>query len=184
MYGDDWDYAGSRLNGSIVAKGKDPMLIMEVGRMGVVGHNLRTGDAENCKLSDLDVKPFKLGYLNFRGGVGYLARIPKRQDWRQGLRRGNCSFTHMTVDTRFDPSSREFCLSLSKTVSLEYPSYEASYKKAINRGVAVAFHRHWAISSDGNLLYKNGETVGVCAEGGPVLDKKYGHLKEYLEECK
>lgn len=63
MYGDDWQYADSRLQGTIVRHDGKAVLVEGVGKKGAIISALRK-DAEPkiVKLDDLDLSPVKLGF--------------------------------------------------------------------------------------------------------------------------
>lgn len=174
---DDWEYASTRLSGTVVRlKSGLPVNVHDVGRSGANITNYSNGGNERTvPLKDLNVKPVQLGFVNCGDEVSYLVRIPKRNDWRQGMRNNNTTTMYGCGKDGLTKSS------IAKTIMGRYPTYALA--RAISEGgVTVAWHRHWALSGDGKLLYKAKGVVGSLLAGRPVLSPEYSYLSEYLEE--
>lgn len=180
MYGDDWDYANSRLAGTVVRLADEPVFVHYIGEDMI---------AKLCKLSSLhepfeekadllNLQPVPLGMCNFSGKANYLARIPMRKDWKQGLRKENF-MSHSGIPHVLIPPDV-----LGLTIQGKYPSFDecvASFKDA--EVVSVAWHRHWAITRTFDLMYKDEyEPVGKYIDGIYVLNDGFKHLQEALEE--
>jgi hypothetical protein len=177
MYGDDWEYANSRLNGTIVRLGDDPVFVHSVNR-GMVADLAKLDDIYNNYQADareLNLVPVPLGMCNFEGTISYLSRIPMRRDWRQGLRREN--FTSSGVNHAAIPPHE-----LDKVIRGQYPTCQEALVM-IDKGVlGVAWARHWGVTKDGRLHYK-WDVVGKRVGERFVLDDPYRHLYEALEEA-
>lgn len=141
---EDIPYAQQRLLGTIVRLGKEPIKIAAIDVNGGVMfnylHNMEK--PELCKLRDIDITPVPLGFVNFDGRAFYTSRIPKREDWKQGLRDNTLSVAVSWSDLRLTilgkfPSLREATLTLNK-----------------RRTHSIAFDRNWAITVDMKLKYK------------------------------
>lgn len=181
MYGEDWSYARTRLEGTIVRYKDEPVHIhsinVETGRAEV--SNVETYGTEKDRpyrvdTDDLNLKPVPLGYVNLKAGVAYLSRIPMRRDWKQGLRLENCFFN----------SARRFSLvgkPISDCIKGIYPSFKEAFEKS-KAMTTVAWHRHWAVQAGQVVLYKANEVVGSIKNGKVILDKDFHYLKECLEE--
>ena len=170
---DDWAYAGTRLTGTyVIYKATQLVRVLDVRRSAVhIAHS--DGTDTTCKLSDLSVQDFRLGFVNSGIGVRYVSRMPMRRDWRQGLRssnvRSSCGNTVRVSD-------------LADTLLGKFPSLAECLKK-VNGVHSIAWHRHWAVNSGLDLLFKDFENpVGKVVKGEPVLDERYQYLAEYLEE--
>lgn len=179
MYGDDWNYADSRLAGTIVR--------LEDGEPVFV-HGIRHGmEATVCKLSDLynnqivnantlNLVPVPLGMCNFDKRAHYLSRIPMRRDWKQGLRKEN--FMSHTVHVQLIPPHI-----LRAVIVGEYPPLEECIAMCEKKEVtSAAWNRAWAVTVDGNLIYKEEGKVGVVKKGVLALDEQYRYLQEALQE--
>lgn len=183
MYGNDAGYAGTRLDQTVVRlKNGTPVFIHRVGGVKNVYYcklSKYNGDRDRwdkCKLDDLDLTPVKLGYVNLEGfDAGYCVRVPKRNDWRQGMRRANIKF--LTGMLR-EVSYREF----NDTIIGKYPSFKESSKRSAETGRTIAWHRNWAVGIGDHLMHK-GKMVGRIREDKPVLAEKFNWLEESLEEA-
>ncbi len=174
MYGKDYAYAGTRLAESIVRlqKSGEPVFVHNMNMTGEITYTLLK-DNQMCMghCDDLDMHPVKLGYVNHKNGVSYVQRKPVRRDWKQGLRAQNCVSYNVPFRNIAFNEVRDCIMG-------NYPKFADALKG--NR--VIAFHRHWAVRKATDLLYKE-QIVGLIVDGKPVLDKKFIHLKEYLEEC-
>ncbi|MNT12845.1 hypothetical protein D3C72_1477920 [compost metagenome] len=178
MYSDDYEYANSRLTETIVRLKGQPVYIYKVHPGMKVDYSeledLHT--MKRCQLEDLDLKPVPLGYCNYNKNACYLTRMPMRRDWRQGLRRGN--FTSLSgVDANRIPYDV-----LKQCIIGDYPTFTACLE-AVKKLKSIAWHRHWAVDSAGQVLHKGGNRpVGIVDNGAVVLSSRYQYLKEALKE--
>lgn len=182
MYGTDYNYASSRLAGTVVRLlTGEPVIIDDVHpRMVVTAVKLdKLDELIRVQLSDLNLKPVSLGMCNFKGITTYLCRKPMRRDWKQGLRAGN--FTSLTGF----PAEAIPPGDLSKVIRGDYPTIAQVielFKKDKNIE-QLAWCREWAVSRNGSLHYKGspniGELIGIdnCALRGG-----YEHLRESFLE--
>jgi hypothetical protein len=133
---------------------------------------LRNGSHAFVPLDDLNFKPVPLGWCNFsRHHATYLARIPKRRDWRQGIRAETCFSSRISY--RQIPHEN-----LAKCIMGEYPKFKGLVGKPWIK--ITAWSRKWA--SDGvDLYYGNLGAVGEMRNGEPVLREEFSYLKESLE---
>lgn len=181
MYGNDWEYAGTRLHETVVRWGDKPIYVEAVGAAGAISRLLGSDKMELIPLDDLNLKPVSLGYINYHRVASYVVRVPKRRDWRQGMRHGN-------IRSISGLPAQEIPLDkMVDTISGKYPSYRFCLEGVNRNYQSLAWHRHWAVVKPirpGNLTicYK-GEAVGSVIEGQPMLDEKHQYLKEYLKEC-
>ena len=114
---------------------------------------------------------------NFRDNAHYLSRIPMRRDWKQGLRKEN--FTSGTVHVQLIPPEV-----LRAVIVGEYPTLKQCLDMCTKKKVkSAAWHRHWAVCSDGTLMYKNEGVVGVWEGGDLILDADHRYLQEALMEA-
>lgn len=173
-YSDDWEYANSRLAETVVSHNERPFFVYNVRDGVATGYYLDNPEQRLVNAKELDTIPVKLGYANFNGKCYYLTRVPKRRDWRQGLRKENMESIPRqgirVLDWRV----------IGQTILGKYPTFKKCLQVA-STGKQLAWHRQWALSG-GDVLYR-GEWVGrVDAEGNITLDKEFTYLKEALAE--
>lgn len=178
-------YARTRLVETIVMREKEPVMIMSVD--GEDNNILLTynpilaskGVFSQDKLSNFDLNPVSLGYVNHKGVAHYLMRTPMRKDWRQGLRMLN------VVDAEgMNPRLISY-RSMAQTMMGKFPTFKSTLD-TLSRGrdyIAQAFHRDFSISRDGVLQYKGIFNVGnVDMSNGSVLIEK-NWVREAFEEA-
>lgn len=172
MYGDDWEYAATRLHGTLVRlKDGSPVTVLDVeGCDEVVVRGITSRKNSTVRLDDLDCTPVPLGFVNNRNGATFLSRVPKRRDWRQGMRREN------TSRIGYGETSS---VGIKRTIEGKYPRLSAAIKR---KSPLTAWHRHWAVSNTGQVFYKTRGVVGKVVDGAVQLDDKWFYLKEYLDE--
>lgn len=189
MYGDDYEYAGSRLDGTIVTLDNKPVYVNKIGpkMVAVLSWLNSLDDTFKHDAKELDLHPVKLGYCNAYGTASYLMRKPMRRDYKQGLRHGNF-FSLGEVH-----AERIGYQLLDNVIKGVYPTYEQVVEtatgkvpqlnpfKAVKVG-RMAWCREWAMDTTGILLYK-GKPVGNHVEGKNVLDDSHSYLREALEEA-
>jgi hypothetical protein len=173
LYGEDYGYAMSRLEGTVVKHGGLPVIVLGITNNGV---------AKLCKLSDnnpfiakavdLDCTPVTLGYVNRDGYSLYASRVPARR-YRQGLSEVTLSCIK-NGGVRCDPvplrELNDCILGLFKP-----------YAECVRCDKAMAWHRDWASSKD-KLYYKGGLVGKTDQNGRPVLAPQYRYLQEALDE--
>lgn len=145
MY-DDVDYARTRLNETIVMStdGKAAYihnLYVEDNIMSAQCSLVDGGDTKMIKLDDLTLRGFKLGYLNRNGKAIYIMRVPKRRDWRQGLRNNNV--VGFVKQRRCNISNQTIMEALEAT----YPSLDKAISMLQEGWSSVALSRQYAIES-------------------------------------
>ena len=176
-YGKDYSYARERLSQTLVCLNDGtPAYIKNVMEDGKVYYSLLTdldGEKEG-KLSDIDLTPIKLGWVNTNRGIAYTTRVPARK-WKQGL-----SMDIFYIVYRGDKVNLAFPSSyLIDTVKNNYPSYK-SIKETITPTTKKAFSRNWAV--DAQALMYNGRVVGVMDQYTTALNKRDAYLREFFQE--
>lgn len=175
MYGKDWEYANSRLQGTIVRIGEEPVFVHQIDHKCSAQVALLKDIYNDFQvdMNELNLVPVPLGMCNFDNQVSYLSRIPMRRDWRQGLRREN--FTSSNINHALVPPEV-----LGQVIVGIYPTLKEALER-MGKGLSTAFHRHWAIQKDKTLMYKR-DIVGLVNNGVLMLDREYQYLAEALEE--
>lgn len=188
MYGNDYGYAITRLVGTIVRESatNEPVIVHAISEDGMCHCQYLEDDVRTSfiHLDNLNLKPVSLGYVNNGGSATYMRRIPKRRDWKQGLRRENCMSSSGRNIGNFPYRY------LRDSIINRFPTFQRAVAESVgkirNGNIKhIAFHRHWAVKGGKNLYYKE-ELVGniVFIDEQPtveLLENKW-HLKEYLEE--
>lgn len=175
MYGSDYAYAESRLADSIVriAKTGEPVMVQAISPESGLAAVYQLSDRKTGKvpLDALNLKPVPLGWCNLPDGATYLARIPKRRDWRQGIRAETCFSSK--VQFRRIPYEN-----IARCIRGEYPKLSELVKQPWDK--LQAWSRKWA--SDGHDVYFGHlGNVGRLVNGKPVLNDGFLFLKENLE---
>lgn len=178
MYTDNQEYAAMRLENTIVRDREQGILVsvLHVGEgedgLWATVCKVQGGEIDNYNISldDLDLSSPPLGNVDYQGHTYFVSRIPKRNDWRQGLRKENLSCVYEGGIHNYILPSMKI---LNVPVYNKYKPYE--------RG--RAFSRNFSVDNEGNVWYKCREKVGRDIDGVPVLKRKYEWLKEALEDA-
>lgn len=180
------NYAESRLNGTVVmdTKAGKPVLVKGIDDdwqctvMSITG-----GDDYEVEYAHLDVTPVKLGYVNIDSrpyDALYLVRMPKRNDWRQGLRRENMIVLSKNLDSGRVPFKY-----LSNCILGEYPTFEAvveCFVKNAGKFISMAWCRDFCLYTGGKVLYRTIHVGDYSVDSGVVLLDEYTYLQEVLNE--
>ena len=181
MYKDDINYTTMRLQNTVVRDREAGELvhILNIGggnrrfMAEVNPTNERGGYVRTVPLAQLDLSSPPLVNINHGGRVYYVARVPKRNDWRQGIRRENLSFVYEGRFCNYDLDSLDV---LKAPVYDRYPTYKECL------GKNSAFSRTFSLDREKKLWYKCREVVGRDVDGVPILDEEYEWLKEALDD--
>ena len=187
----DVEYASERISGSVVRHNDVPVYVEHISGGGMAHIRKLASDKgfHEVDYEELDMTPVPLGFVNTIYGVSFARRVPKRRDWRQGLRdiilMVECV---LGAPTRIRSTSAE----LLNTILNIYPSASACVE-AIECGEAVgmAFSRVFCVGNkekEGYALhYRIGHHVGWISIGpdgniNTKLKPEYDYLKEFLQE--
>ena len=181
MYIDDRNYTAMRLENTVVRDKKEGVLVTVVdvyetpeGLMAIVNPFGNNKARYETLLCDLDLSSPPLGNVTYKETVVYVARLPLRNDWRQGLRRENLVYV-------FEGRLYKYLLpSLSVLKTPVYNKYP-TYKKCLGKN--KAFSRTFSLDKEGNIWYKCRDIVGHDFLGTPKLDEKYTWLEEALQDA-
>lgn len=191
-YSTDLAYANNRLGDSIVLHKGQPVYVVEVrgdeGGRAII-RSIPQNNTVGVPLSELDLTPVRLGYVNEDGDAHYAMRVPSRQ-WRQGLRSSqliSLPSGNWRGRNRITTSSN-----FANTVVGNYPSPISCYESIVNGEVnGQAFSRSFAIVRTNrrgpsyNLCYK-ATVVGTAHVGDSrmilTIAPKFSYLTELLEE--
>lgn len=185
-YGNDYEYAHSRLSSSIVMCGGDLLSIISVKSDGsVVAYDVVNRQEIIVKLSDISTEPVPMGWVNYTDRCTYLNRMPARH-YKQGFRGAN---TVMISDGR--KRAWDLGREILMTVRGLYPNLDSCVETVYNEeSTSKAFSRHFAVGEFGKkakempLLYKAKQVGIVDSKSQKVqLSNKYMFLTESLEKC-
>jgi hypothetical protein len=177
MYGNDWEYAGTRLDGTIVRLWSgNPIEVLRCHEDGVNIQDLVNDRVSTVDLGDLDLRPVPLGYArssSHHNQLVYVCRKPMRRDWRQGLRKNN----YVVLGNEDSVIARK---DLAQCILGDHLSYEVAVESLKKGANEMLFHRHWKLNSIGEIHYK-GLYVGrwSCQ---PELGDEFMWLREELME--
>lgn len=169
---DTAEYAASRLIDTIIMYDKEPVLVHRVGttddRISLRCTKLLDEEDKMIEvyLSDCDINPVSLGYVNHKKNAHYIMRAPMRRDWRQGLRMLNI----VDVDGA-SPRGIPYH-TIAQTIMGNFPTFKSSLdrlngKDKIQR---IAFSRDFSVDLTGILTYKGMIDVGnVDMNNGSIL---------------
>lgn len=181
------DYAASRLVGTLVryADTNDLALVADINDEFICSLQKLNGDSDHVHIERLNLKPPRLGYINRNNDCLYLTRVPKRQDWKQGLRYENM----LIVNDHNSQSSQYRYSDMVEMVKGNYPSISECFKKVSSgKRIAMAFDYDFGLSFCAedkgevcvNLLYGGVGIVGTFNGNVFKLDEQYKYLKERI----
>lgn len=197
----------ARLKGSVVMYDGDPVYVADVGAVGPgdgpdvarvyivplpLNKNKFYGKEEaNRKLlssKKFDLRPFKLGFMNYDGRAYYLSRIPARQ-YTQGLK-GN-TLRIKTLDGGNPPPFQQLVYEKAFYDCIKgvyTPVKDAFDDLKGKKSVAISRDFAFTVDDDLSLLILKHKDVscGIKLENerGFRLSKKFSFLKESLEEAR
>jgi hypothetical protein len=159
-----------------------------------VGLEIMTGNHHKVKISDLNLVPVSLGFVNVKGDVGYVSRKPIRRE-KQGLSRDSLCIKSRPLNGKDEGNPFALRMGrqnnialdgepLAKTILGTFPNLvEAVTSVRTGKTKASAFSRNWAIGKDDVdlcLLYR-GDVVGFVGDTSVKLLPEFSFLKESLE---
>lgn len=184
MY-DTVDYAKQKLVGTVVRLNNgEPIHILDVvNKMLVVFvKNNYDEHTKTTEFKNIDISSPPLGFINTHKGAFFISRIPKRNDWRQGVRPENCSKVAVSALGGGGLTTNEI---MSAIVGpKEQPFWKAIEEAKGLGGLSLAIHRHWAITNL-NIYYK-WDKVGSYKEATNEIyfNKDYAYLESrFYEDC-
>lgn len=133
-----------------------------------------------------------LGYMTTEErGLTYLARVPLRRDYKQGLRSNQLVI--VVPDKKgarsYAPSLKEgeiqqpeFLTALAKCAHNRYDRFDACVEKVEETGFGFGLSKHFAICANYELAYR-GEVIGKLLDSGLLkLKTEFNFLEEELAE--
>lgn len=180
---DDLTYARGRLNDTIIRYNERAVVVDSVvpSKTGLVikSTEILTGNNVNHPLVEFDLTPVRLGMSNMPNGkVSYVARMPLRHDWRQGLRQQNTIFAW--GDKNWDAHA------IAKTIENDYPSLDAARELIIEEDRDyLAWCRNFCIDKKNAIYYRTFGKIGdfVDKTKNYLLDQKFFWVEQHLNEA-
>lgn len=184
MYSDDIDYARKRLVSTVVRTPTgNPFYIFQIepsdGDLRCYGHDYYIGRDVDYPLSQVNLEPLPLGFVNLSADMAFLCRKPMRRDWRQGL-----SANNLVVYGNLSPRDFPYKL-LNQPVLQQYPSWSVAVQKMqTTKKNSMAFSRDFGFSKhkDGISLIFRKHIVGTVADNTPRLLPDKFFLQQHLDE--
>lgn len=184
-YKKDYEYAGTRLRGTMVVSKGRVIIINNVDPFGLCEvTELLSAKNYAVPLQEIDLSPVKLGYVNHKRDAIYTMRAPARY-YKQGLTGNVLKTKHKNIQWMSS--------NLVKTILGIFPTpLMAAESVHNNESIAMAFSRTFAFSSPKkaslDLDYK-GKKVGTSTWNEDAkslnynLHDEYEFLRESLEEA-
>lgn len=197
----DHRYAVTRIRDTIVMDGNTPVEVcsdilsnMEVRRVldgegttlknkspvsPILVRDLKSKNLSVVCVGDITPSLPELGYVNHRGVASYIARLPKRRDWRQGIRYSNL-VSYCGLPMEDIPYS-----AIADTLTNTYPTFERCIQSFAKSKTlrSIAWHRDWSVDKDG-VVFHESIPVGALLEGRVSLSKEFLYLQEALDESR
>lgn len=176
MYGDDWEYAESRLVDTLVTHNGRPFFVHRITpELVVIGKDVINATVIEVPAVELDLTPVKLGYCNYNKKAYYVCRMPARR-YKQGLRIDNLHCSSLLGS----PARLQYEY-LTNTILGVFPSF-AKCVDSVKKLHSLAWHRDWAMDNMGTIYHRGTDVVGMLENGKVVLTPQFKHLKEALAE--
>ena len=166
------NYAQTRIAGTICMFKGEPVYVhgFESDRdraSGRISISCPNGNWRNTvPVSEIDLNPPKLGYFNPRSyehNALFVARTPKRNEWRQGIR---SSALVNGADLRGVMLNND---QIASVIKGDYPPLNTAIAQSDKYSAKRAFHRDFAVYKSGNntysIEYKGVEVVAKMIEG-------------------
>lgn len=187
-YEGDYEYARTRLEGTVVLHNGIPRMCHQVwiDSGNCLLYPLGSNNTYTAHVNELVVNDYKLGYMNSGKSLYYLTRMPKKQ-YKQGIREDTIwdSIQGLYIDPYYK--------GMANTLMGVYPSIKSSIELVECEDVeGCAFHRNFAIQRKDlggyRLYFKGTKRVGILYLtdfGQPKVDlfDDYTWLEETVEEA-
>lgn len=176
MYGEDWEYAESRLAETLVTHNGRPFFVCRImPDLVAYGRDIITDAMVHVPAVELDLTPVKLGYCNYNKKAYYTCRIPARR-YKQGLRMDNLYCRGLQgLPARLQYEH------LTNTIMGVFPSFEKCLD-SVKKLNSMAWHRDWAMDREGTIYHRGTDVVGMLQKDKVVLTPTFEYLKEALAE--
>lgn len=191
-YNEDYEYAHQRLVQTVVrvAHSGLPVWVNDVfirDKQVNISPLTNLEKATDVSLKELNLSSPPLGFVNHNSVAVFLMRVPKRRDWKQGLRPANCQLNANGLNVHFMELLKNN--SLHNCIIGKYPSLpnilrEYEKQKIYGRGSSLAWDRHWALTPLMEVLYKDWGVVGLLSKEDKDIkfQEGFSFLRESFEE--
>ena len=141
-----------------------------------------TGEVDIEYYSAIDFSTPRLGFFNMPGGYSiYVCRVPKRRDWRQGIRPANLTSFNQG---RCSMVSSHDIQNIATVRLNRKPSIPESIEMIEDTHTSVAVGNKFCVTDRGEVWYKGMSKVGTLnVESETIqLSRQYVHLQESLDQ--
>lgn len=170
MYSDNYDYAVRRLVSTFIRHKGEVVYVHGISKKFEVSVQFPDETMSNVSMSDIELEPIRLGFVNYDKEVGHISRIPARK-YQQGLSYDNSEVVWASDKGLPGPRYLQ-----AKFLTHTHKGIFPSYGEALEKG--KAFSRSFAAYNE-KLFYK-GKLVGAALETGPFLAPRYEYLQNNL----
>jgi len=179
MY-DTGQYAGTRINQTVILLKRQPVYVEQVTR-GKVVHGTTLGRGHHPVVEDLskfNMIDYRLGYFNVDGVAYYMSRKALRQDWRQGLRENNVNCEPYKADLGVHD--------IATCLRQRHPSLSKAIATVGKGAHSCAWCKDFCVTSRALIMWKS-HVVGSIEDDTITLGNKFKFLaklvKETTNEC-
>lgn len=180
-YGDDYEYANSRICDTIVTHCGKPFRVYEVSpKLTAIGHYLDQSPDNLIDIDchEIDLTPVRLGYA-WGDRLMYLSRVPARR-YKQGLR--NDSINRINIGGYAGNPRNLPDKTLFQSIMGVYKPFQEVLQSSIE-GLANPWARQWALDGKCRIWYKGGDHVGTFSKDGTLnIKPEFKFLEEALKE--
>lgn len=181
-YGDDYEYANSRISDTIVTHCGKPFRVYEVSpKLTAIGYYLDQSPDNliNVDCHEIDLTPVKLGYA-WHDRLMHLSRVPARR-YKQGLR--NDSIHRILIGGAAGNPRSLPDKTLFQAIMGVYKPFQEVLDRAVAGASGDAWARHWALDGKCRIWYKGCDNVGTFSRDGQLKIKpEFKFLEEALKE--
>lgn len=185
MYGvQDIHYASDRLIGTFV-RVRENNSLFEVSNIGIKDDSLvlfgynKHGEKLEKSVSELNLASPPLGYFfdtqNYT--AKYAFRVPRRRDWRQGIRPSSIYYTIKGTIQRFNSNM----YLLEQPIQNTYFSFKECLE-SIKTYSSVPISKDYSIDYQYNIWYKGMKSIGLYSSEKIILYRKFFYHIEALNE--
>jgi hypothetical protein len=180
-FDEDYRYAYTRVSDTFVYDTEKQELALVVGaenRYQNLVVRYCNKDCEEAAWDRFSFTPPQLGMINLDQSAFFVERVPKRRDWRQGLRSSQFR-TFPSYSHNWLYSSWKY---VNQTLKEGFSSLETAIEELEEFASVRAISRYFSIDDSFRLKYRGTILVGQITDDNTIsLDQNYFWLKDQLE---